>query len=65
MKEENVSTDDRDLPEFDDFDLPEDMPPSDDKAAQPTDDMVEPTEEMVPLPEETLQPVDGTGAELL
>jgi len=52
-----VSNDDREIPEFDDLDLPDEVLQPGDQTAQPTDDMIEPTEEMdrpaeAPLPED-------------
>jgi hypothetical protein len=51
-----VSNDDRDNPDFGDFDLPDEMFEPGDQTAQPTEDFTEPTEEL-PWPDGSVQPL--------
>lgn len=52
-----MSSDDRDVPEFDDFDLPEGLPQPEGESTDRTDDLPEP---MPGSGEDTAQPLEGT-----
>lgn len=54
-----MSNDDRDIPEFDDLDLPDEMLEPGDQTAQPTDAMMGPTEEMTTPDEGTVEPLEA------